>query len=186
MPTDEIEPQNNSQSPHTNDQASNDQLTTELPRGEFELKLDELQKRCDDTWDKLIRTTAEFDNYKKRSQKELETVRKFAVEDFASELVTIYDSLIAGNALCESNKESLPNQFIEGYNMTLSLTQQLMQRIKIEEVNPINQKFDPSFHQAMGVCSDDDIEVGFVGQVLQKGYTLQGRLLRPALVTVKK
>ncbi len=141
----------------------------------------DLQAKADENWDKYLRAAAEVENIRKRAARDVENAHRFALERFASELLTVCDSLEMALATeGEVSVESLQ----EGNEATLKLLASVMQRFGVEEVDPQGEPFDPMLHEAMTVQSSDDVEPGSVMTVFQKGYALNGRLLRPARVVV--
>jgi molecular chaperone GrpE len=128
-----------------------------------------------------LRAKAEADNIRKRAQAEIASAHKFALENFASELLAVKDSLEAALAAQSATVESLRS----GVELTLKQLVAAFDRFSITEVNPIGQKFDPHRHQAISTQASD-AEPNTVVQVLQKGYLLHERVIRPALVIVSK
>lgn len=131
-----------------------------------------------DAW---LRAKAEVDNIRKRAQAEVASARKFAVEDFASELLAVKDSLDAAAATENATTESMKS----GVELTLRQLKNVFEKFRITEVAPQGEKFDPHRHQAISMV-ESDAEPGTVVQVLQKGYLLHDRVIRPALVMVAK
>ena len=143
--------------------------------------VDELQAKADENWDKYVRAAAELDNVRKRASRDVENARKFALERFGKELLTVRDTLEMGLAAADNaSVESL----LEGKTATLKMLTTVMQQFGIEEVDPAGEPFDPEFHEAISMQPSDDVEPGSVVTVVQKGYSLNGRLLRPAMVIV--
>ena len=144
-------------------------------------ELQALQAKADENWDKYLRAAAELENVRKRAARDVENAHKFALERFASELLAVLDSLEAGLAAGEdADAETL----LKGKEATLKQLLTIMQRFGIEEVDPHGEPFDPNLHEAMTVQPSADVEPGSVVTVFQKGYALNGRLLRPARVVV--
>lgn len=131
-----------------------------------------------DAW---LRAKAEADNIRKRAQVEITNAHKFAVEDFATELLAVKDSLEAALIAETPSVESMKS----GVKITLKQLETAFERAKLSEINPAGQKFDPHRHQAIGTV-EADAEPNTVVQVLQKGYLLNDRVIRPALVMVAK
>jgi molecular chaperone GrpE len=142
--------------------------------------LEELQAKADEHWDRYVRATAELENVRKRASRDVENAHKFALERFAKELLAVRDSLEMGLAHENADAESLR----EGSEATLKVLTSVLERFGIVEVNPVGEPFDPEFHEAMTMQPSPDLEPGSVLTVVQKGYTLNGRLLRPAMVIV--
>ena len=143
--------------------------------------LAEAQAKADEHWDKYLRAAAEVENVRKRAARDVENAHKFALERFAGDLLAVCDSLEMANATeGDASVESLK----EGSEATLKLLLTTLQRFGIEEVNPEGEPFDPMLHEAMTMQPSPDTEPGSVLTVFQKGYSLNGRLLRPARVVV--
>ncbi len=143
--------------------------------------LEEARAKAEENWDRYLRTAAELENVRKRTARDVENAHRFALERFGKELLAVRDSLEMGLASADSaSAESL----LEGSAATLKLLGATMQQFGIEEVEPAGEPFDPEFHEAISMQPSDDVEPGSVVAVVQKGYTLNGRLLRPAMVIV--
>jgi len=139
------------------------------------------ETRADEHWDRYLRAAAELENVRKRASRDVENARKFALERFGKELLTVRDTLEMGLAVADNaTVESL----IEGKNATLKLLTSVMSQFGIEEIDPVGEPFDPECHEAISVQPSDSVEPGSVVTVVQKGYSLNGRLLRPAMVIV--
>ncbi len=141
----------------------------------------ELKAKAEENWDLYLRAAAEADNVRKRAARDLEHARKFALERFATELLAVRDSLEMGIAAGESaDAESL----LEGSKATLRQLASTMERFGVEEIDPQGEPFDPNRHEAMTTQPATEVEPDTVLTVFQKGYMLNGRLLRPARVVV--
>jgi len=143
--------------------------------------LEELLKKAElaaeehhDAW---LRAKAETDNVRKRAQADIAAAHKYAVENFAAALLAVKDSLEAALVTIENLKS--------GVELTLKQLNSVFEKFSLTEINPIGQKFDPHRHQAIGTV-ESDAEPNTVVQVLQKGYLLSDRVIRPAMVTVAK
>lgn len=145
-----------------------------------EATLAELQAKADENWERYMRAAAEVENVRKRAGRDVEKAHKFALERFGKELLAVKDTLEMGIAVEDASAESL----LEGSNATLKLLGSTLERFGIIEVDPEGEPFDPEFHEAISMQPSDDVEPGSVVTVVQKGYTLNGRLLRPAMVIV--
>ena len=142
--------------------------------------LAELKAKADENWDRYLRVAAELENVRKRAVRDVENAHKFALERFSRELLAVKDSLEMGLAAENADADSLR----EGSEATLKMLATTMERFGLAEVDPVGEPFDPEFHEAMTVQPAPDAEPGSVLTVVQKGYTLNGRLLRPAMVVV--
>jgi molecular chaperone GrpE len=151
------------------------------PSSELEERLKQAEASAQEHHEAWLRARAECDNVRKRSQTEISNAHKFAVENFASELLPVKDSLEAALASDSATAESLRS----GVELTLRQLKSVFDKFNIKEINPVGQKFDPHQHQAISTV-ESDAEPNTVVQVLQKGYALHDRVIRPALVTVAK
>ena len=151
---------------------------------DLQVKLEEALAKSDEYYDQLVRAKAELDNVRKRSKRELENAHKYAIEKFINGLLPVIDSMEMGQQAAEKATEI--EQIKEGTVMTLSMFDQLLEKFEIEKLNPEGDNFDPEFHQAMSIQETADAAPNSVIAVMQKGYLLSGRLLRPAMVVVAK
>ena len=166
-------------------QQGSQQQIAEEPALEIATSLEERLKKAElaaaehhDAW---LRAKAEADNIGKRARGEIASAHKFAVEGFASELLAVKDSLEAALAAENASVESMGS----GVELTLKQLAGVFERFNLAEINPVGSKFDPHRHQAISTM-DSDAEPNTVVQVLQKGYLLHDRVIRPALVIVAR
>ena len=145
------------------------------------LQLQEAELKIAEQHDGWLRAKAETENVRRRAVEDIAKASKFAVEKFARELVAVKDSLEAGLAAENPSIESLKS----GTELTLKQLVAAFEKSALKEINPIGEKFDPNFHQAISMIEADQ-EPNTVVTVLQKGYLLAERVLRPALVVVAK
>ena len=172
------------QSPDTDEQVDTEDQADEPAADEVvdpEAALAAAEKKASEHWDRYLRAAAELENVRKRAERELEKAHKFALERFGKELLAVRDTLEMGLAAAES---ATVESILEGKNATLKLLSSTMQQFGIEQVDPVGEPFDPELHEAISVQASDNVEPGSVVTVVQKGYTLNGRLLRPAMVIV--
>ena len=146
-----------------------------------ETLLAELQAKADENWDRYLRAAAEAENVRKRAARDVEHARKYALESFGRDMLAVKDSLEMGLEAAESADA---DALREGSQATLKLLGGTLERYGIEVVDPVGEPFDPELHEAMSMQPSGDVEPGSVLTVIQKGYTLNGRLLRPARVIV--
>ncbi len=144
-------------------------------------ELETVRASADKNWDTVLRMKAEADNQRKRTEKQVQDAHKFAVQKFVSELLPVADSLEMGMA-AEGDIEKIR----EGMKLTMNVFNSSMAKFSVEAVDPLGAKFDPELHQAMAMQPSEEYEEGHVSAVMQKGYTLSGRLVRPAMVMVVK
>mgnify|MGYP002851810293 CR=1 FL=1 len=155
------------------DEESSDQIS----------EIDELKKLADENWEKVLRLQAELDNLRKRTLKDVESASKGSIERVFQEILPIMDSFELGVKVDTSTKEGVET-FIEGQTATFKLFQSVLDKFLIETINPENMKYDPELHEVIGMQDSDEIESGYIIEVIQKGYRLKNRLLRPARVIV--
>ena len=146
-----------------------------------EAAMAELKARADDNWDRYLRAAAETENVRKRASRDVEHARKYALEGFGTELLAVKDSLELGLEAVESADA---DGIAEGSKATLKLLSAALERFGIAEIDPMGEPFDPERHEAINMQPSADAEPGSVLSVVQKGYSLNGRLLRPAMVVV--
>lgn len=146
-----------------------------------EAAMAELKARADDNWDRYLRAAAETENVRKRASRDVEHARKYALEGFGTELLAVKDSLELGLEAVESADA---DGIAEGSKATLKLLSAALERFGIAEIDPVGEPFDPERHEAINMQPSADAEPGSVLSVVQKGYSLNGRLLRPAMVVV--
>lgn len=156
-----------------------------LSADELMEKLDAAEKKAAENWDHLLRTKAEMDNIRRRTQKDLENAHKFALEKFITELLSVKDSLEMGVSAA-SLEAATVDSLREGSEMTLSMLAGVFEKFNVVELNPEGEKFNPEHHQAMSMQPSAEHEPNTVITVMQKGYLLNDRLVRPAMVMVSK
>ena len=143
------------------------------------------EAKAAENWDRYLRAAAELDNVRKRAVRDVENARKYALENFSRDLLAVRDSLEMGIDAAQNAGESADaGALLEGSEATLKLLSQTMERFGVEMLDPIGEPFDPEFHEAMTMQPSADAEPGSILTVVQKGFTLNGRLLRPARVVV--
>ena len=149
--------------------------------GELEERLKKAEEAAQTHQDAFLRARAEAENVRKRTQTEIANAHKFAVENFAGELLAVKDSLEAALASENASAESMR----AGVELTLRQLKSVFEKFNVVEIDPTGQKFDPHRHQAISAV-EADAEPNTVVQTLQKGYLLHDRVVRPALVIVSK
>ncbi len=146
-----------------------------------EAMLKEAERKAQEHYDAWMYAKAEGENIRRRAVEDVRKAHKFAVERFSSELLAVKDSLEAGLAVETATVESFKN----GMELTLKQLSGVFEKFNISEINPVGEKFDAHKHQAIAMV-DSDQPANTVVSVMQKGYTLNDRVLRPAMVTVAK
>ena len=134
--------------------------------------------------DRFVRLSAEFDNYRKRKQREIDEFKKFATETVFKQFLSVMDNLERAIASAESNNDH--DSLLEGVKMTHKEILKIFQAFNVKPVEAQNQAFDPNFHQAVTQKETDAVPENTVTNVLQTGYVLNDRLIRPAMVVVSK
>ena len=151
--------------------------TTQTP----EAKIIELEAALEEARASVLYVKAEGENIRRRAMDDIDKARKFALEKFSNELLAVKDSLDAALNVGNADVESYKN----GVELTVKQLGAVFEKFNIAEINPVGEKFDPNKHQAISMLENSG-EPNTVTSVLQKGYTLNDRVLRPALVTVAK
>ena len=149
----------------------------------LEVELEQARRESEERQEQLLRTRADMDNLRKRTARDLENAHKFALERFALELLPVRDSLELGLDATGTDGADVA-KLHEGSELTLKMLTTALEKSGIVEVAPEGEKFNPDLHQAMSTQPSSEVEPGQVLTVYQKGYTLNDRLLRPALVIV--
>jgi molecular chaperone GrpE len=150
---------------------------------DLQTQLEEAQQSAKDNWDKALRAQAEMENLKRRNAKDLENAHKFALDGFVKALLEVKDSLAMG--LKTANEENATiEHIIEGLEMTDKVFLSTMEKFGVEMINPTDEAFNPEFHEAVTMVPMPDKESNSVLEVVQTGFTLNGRLVRPAMVVV--
>lgn len=149
---------------------------------ELQSKLTEAEEKTTQYYERMLRMQAETENAQRRVQRDIENAHKYGLEKFATELLPIIDNLERALAIPDAKHNSV----LEGVNLTLQMFYSALEKFGITQVNPLTQPFNPDLHQAVSTQPDPDVQPNTVINVLQKGYLLNNRLIRPALVVVSK
>ncbi len=151
---------------------------------ELEEKLTLEEQKAQDNWDKFLRAQAELDNMRRRAEKDLSNAYKYAQDKLLNALLPVVDSL---EKAIEASQGNEANKFIaEGVELTLKLLLDTLEKQGVKQLNPKGEVFDPNFHEAISMQETQEVDSGCVLNVIQKGYKLHDRVLRPALVVVAK
>jgi molecular chaperone GrpE len=164
---------------------SEEQLLPEPTVEELKQQLTQAEQKAQENWEKAVRAQAEMENLKRRTQKDLESAHKFALEGFAKELLPVLDSLTLGLQAATGDSPEV-EKFRVGSELTIKQFESVFAKFNIETIDPVGQPFNPEHHQAMTMQAVEGVEPNTVVNVFQKGYLLNGRLLRPAMVVVAK
>ncbi len=182
--------------------ASNDQVETETDceakadstfdvkeilteNEQLKLQISAMETKHKDEIDRLVRAVAETENQKKRIEADVERERKYGNEKLLKALIPVVDSLELALQHTDPNNE-LVKPTIEGVQNTVTLLLKELSKFGVNAVDPLNQPFDPNLHQAISMAPSNEVEANCVMSVMQKGYTLNGRVVRPAMVIVSK
>jgi molecular chaperone GrpE len=134
----------------------------------------------------LLRVQAEMQNLRRRTEQDIEKAHKYGQEKFSTELLTVMDNLERALAAASDYEDETVKAIYEGVDLTLKSFTDCFNRFHIGSVDPMGEPFDPQLHQAVTILENSDVEPNTVIEVMQKGYTLHGRVIRPAMVVVSK
>lgn len=160
-----------------------EQVTTDEQSDDLQTQLEEAQQSAKDNWDKALRAQAEMENLKRRNAKDLENAHKFALDGFVKALLEVKDSLTMGLKTANEEKATIEH-IIEGLEMTDKVFLSTMEKFGVETINPKGEPFNPEFHEAVTMLPMPDQKSNSVLEVVQIGFSLNGRLVRPAMVVV--
>ncbi len=151
---------------------------------QLRVDLEIAMKKAEENLELAQHTQAEMENLRKRTSRDIENAHKYALEKFVNELLPVIDSLVLGIQASESASDS--GSMVEGMNLTLKKFTDTLEKFGVEVIDPQGEKFNPDRHDAVSMAESDEYESGNIMSVLQKGYELNGRLIRPAMVVVVK
>jgi molecular chaperone GrpE len=155
------------------------------PLKDLEEKLSAAQTEARENHDRMLRLAAEFENYKKRTSREMEDIRKYATENLIRQLLTVVDNLERAIASAPADNQN-GQSVVEGVALTLAEVMKILEKHHVSPIEALGELFDPSFHQAMCQAESDEHPPNTVVQEYQKGYLIHDRLLRPTMVVVSK
>jgi len=164
---------------------SNEEIEQELLQEEQISETEQLQQQVAEANDQVLRVQAEMQNVRRRVERDVENAHKYALDKFSAELLPVVDNLERALGSISADDESQKG-VAEGIELTLKSFVDVLVRFKIEPIDPAGQPFDANLHQAVSMVPNPDLEPNTVMDVFQKGYTLNGRLIRPAMVIVAK
>ncbi len=163
------------------------EASAEDDQADLQAELSKARDEVNSAQEQVLRTQAEMQNLRRRMERDLENAHKYGVEKLVGELLPVVDDLERAIAAGKTDDEqSDTSALLEGVQLTLKNFSAVLTRFKVEPVDPHGQPFDPELHQAMSMVPNPDVEPNTVIEVFQKGYTLNGRLVRPAMVVVAK
>ncbi|WP_018873664.1 nucleotide exchange factor GrpE [Thioalkalivibrio sp. ALJ16] len=178
------EPQEQPEELETGNEAAPEAHGDHPGEGDTEARLQELEALAEERRDQALRAQAELENQRRRFERELENAHKYAMEKFASEMLEVGDSLEMGLKAARETQDV--ERIIEGAELTLKNLTKVFDKFGIQAEDPTGQRFDPERHQAMSMQEDPENPPNTVVATMQKGYMLQDRVLRPAMVVVSK
>ena len=162
---------------------TNSEIEAELLENEDAAPSSDLQEQLNAANDQLLRSQAEIQNIRRRAERDVESAHKFGLEKFANQLLPVVDNLQRALDAIDTNDES-QKAIYEGIDLTLKSFLDVLAQFKIEAIDPSGEPFDADYHQAVSMVPNPDVEPNTVLEVFQKGYKLNGRLMRPAMVVV--
>ncbi|AIY65316.1 nucleotide exchange factor GrpE [Pseudoalteromonas piratica] len=184
QPEQEVEAQENLDQVAEELQGS-EELSAEAEIAVLHAELEAAKQTIEDQKDSVVRAAAEVENIRRRTAQDVEKAHKFALEKFANELLPVLDNLERAIEFADKENDAIKS-VIEGVEMTAKSFVDAVAKFGVEVVSPQGETFNPEFHQAMSIQPSADVEPNTVIAVMQKGYLLNGRLLRPAMVMVSK
>ena len=158
------------------DDTENESIDTQLANAQETIK---------DYWEQMMRLRAEIDNNRKRAERDLENAHKYALKSFVENLLPIIDSMEMGYTAAAADNATLES-IREGSELTMNMFIQVLTRNGLEPIDPLGEKFDPERHQAISMIEAEGAESGNIIEVMQKGFLLNDRLVRPAMVVVAR
>lgn len=168
------------------EEAQPEEMLTEMTHAELIDKLNEADAKVNDYWERILRMQADAKNATMRHERDVANAHKYALEKFLPELLPIIDSLELCAGSVPEDMRAAAQSVIDGVDLTLKMFRSALEKAGVQQVNPMGEQFDPEFQQAVKMEEDPKAKPGTVISVMQKGYTLNSRLIRPALVVVAK
>ena len=167
------------------DKQKADKAKVDDPIKDLESKLSAKEQEAQETYDRLLRVSAEFENYKKRATREMEEFRKFSNQSLLKEMLSVVDNLeLAMNSA--NDHKTIDKGLLQGLEMTHSEILKVFEKFNVKPIEAKGQVFDPTFHEAVMQEQTDEFDDNTVINELQKGYLIHDRLLRPSMVVVAK
>jgi molecular chaperone GrpE len=173
--------------PHLEDVVPEADAAVEAPADDepVEVQLQKAQATIKDYWDQMMRLRAEIDNNLKRANRDIENAHKYALKNFIEDLLPVVDSMEMGQAAAAAENATL-DSIREGSELTMTMLMQVLERSGLQQIDPLGEKFDPEKHQAISMTEAQGVESNSIIEVMQKGFLLNDRLIRPAMVVVAK
>lgn len=170
----------------TTNESADENNAEQDPLEQAAAKLVECEEDAQRAKDDLLRVQAEMQNVRRRAEQDVEKAHKYGQEKFSIELLAVVDNLERSLEVASNNEDETVKAIYEGVNLTLKSFLDCFTKFNIEAVDPLGEPFDPQLHQAMSIQENAECEPNTVIAVMQKGYTLHGRVIRPAMVMVSK
>lgn len=170
----------------TTNESADENNAEQDPLEQAAAKLVECEEAAQRAKDDLLRVQAEMQNVRRRAEQDVEKAHKYGQEKFSIELLAVVDNLERSMEVASNNEDETVKAIYEGVNLTLKSFLDCFTKFNIEAVDPLGEPFDPQLHQAMSIQENAECEPNTVIAVMQKGYTLHGRVIRPAMVMVSK
>ena len=178
----------NNDETQSNESTSIDEKDSSKNEEDLDIEENNIQGEIKDLKDQLLRSLAENENLRKRTAKEIEQIKKYGHISLLRDFLNVVDNMerAVKSSTSEKQSEISVKNLIDGIEIVLKEMKSLLDKNQIKKIEPLHEKFDYNFHQAMFEVSNDDVEAGTVVQVAQPGYLLHDRLIRPAMVGVSK
>jgi molecular chaperone GrpE len=156
----------------------------QLSVADLEAKLTASENKANENWNLALLARADLENFRRRADKDIANAHKYGLEKLVKDLLPVVDGLeLSLNSL---NNNTIPENFSAGIKITFDMLLKTLNKFGVEQIDPLGKEFNPELHQAMSTKEDTSVKDNIVVDVMQKGYILSGRLLRPALVIVTK
>lgn len=168
------------------EEAATEGSDDDVPHVEMTGLLEDARAKADEHWNQLLRANADLENARRRARQDVENAHKYGVERFVQELLPVKDSLEMGLAAASNSDNDSAASLKEGVELTLKMFDSALEKFSVKTVDPVGEAFDPALHQAMTTQESAEHEPNIVIAVMQKGYQLHDRLIRPAMVVVSK
>ena len=169
-----------------NEAVDEDVVPSEVEEGvDLKTELDNAKASAEENWNNLLMAKADVENIRRRTQKDIEKAHRFSIEKFAKDLLPVVDSIEMGMTAAGSTSEDVTS-IREGMELTYKQLLASLEKSNVTQVDPLNESFNPEHHQAISMVPTADYEPNTVIEVFQKGYLLNGRLIRPAMVIVSQ
>ena len=173
---------------HDDNPADPETVDASLPHPSYEAllnQMNEIEAKANENWNLAVRTQADFENYKRRAEKDIEHAHKYANERCIREFLEVSDSIEYSVAAAHASDADI-KAIQKGLELTSKILHNMFEKLSLIQINPIGESFTPALHEAIGMEETNSSPANTVIRVLQKGYQLHGRVIRPARVIVAK